>query len=101
MSVQVEKENGAVKFIIENNMTIFNASELKQTLLDALSEPTNIKLDLSQVNEIDSAGFQLLLMLKNESKKNNKEYQITACSSAVTSLLDLFNLKDNLLGDSA
>jgi len=101
MSVQVEKENGVVKFVIENNMTIFNAAELKKTILEALSEPSNIQLDLSQVSEIDSAGFQLLLMLKNESKSNNKEYQITACSPAVDSLLDLFNLKENLLGDSA
>jgi ABC-type transporter Mla MlaB component len=51
-----------------------------------------LDLDLSQVSEMDTAGFQVLLLAKREALKFNKTVRLTAHSKAVTELLDLYNM---------
>jgi len=87
------------KLTIAENMTIYNAAAQKQKLLDALGGCSELSLDLSKVGEMDSAGFQLLLLVKREAVKAGKAMQLTAHSGAVTELLDLFNMADDL-GDA-
>ena len=50
------------RLTILEDLTIYNALEQKQQLLDALSATSRLELDLSQVAEIDTAGLQLLIL---------------------------------------
>jgi len=77
---------------IEEDMTVYNALEQKKKLLEALHGCDELDLDLSQVSEIDTAGFQLLLLAKREGQKLGKTVRVTAHSKAVTELLDLYNM---------
>ena len=77
---------------ISENMTIYNAAAQKLILLDALTQCEELDLDLSQVSEMDTAGFQVLLLAKREALKANKIVRMTAHSKAVTELLDLYNM---------
>ena len=78
--------------IFNEDMTIYNAAAQKQMLLEALADCEELDLDLSQVSEMDSAGFQILLLSKREALKANKTMRLTAHSKAVTELLDLYNM---------
>ena len=77
---------------INENMTIYNATAQKQRLLEALGNCQELDLDLSQVSEMDTAGFQVLLLAKREALKANKTVRLTAHSKVVTELLDLYNM---------
>ena len=76
---------------LEEDLTIYTAMSAKDKLLAALSECTQLDLDLSQVAEIDSAGFQLLVMAKREANRLAKPMHIVAHSPAVRELLDFYN----------
>lgn len=77
---------------VNEDMTIYNAAVQKQMLLDALAKCDELDLDLSQVAEMDTAGFQVLLLTKREAIKASKSVRLTAHSKAVTELLDLYNM---------
>lgn len=77
---------------VSEEMTIYNAAAHKQMLLDALADCHELDIDLSQVGEVDTAGFQVLLLTKREAIKAHKEVRFTAHSKAVTDLLDLYNM---------
>ena len=80
------------KTAVNEDMTIYNAAAQKKMLLEALADCEELDLDLSQVSDIDTAGFQILLLTKREAIKANKIVRLTAHSKAVTELLDLYNM---------
>ena len=80
------------RLTILEDLTIYNAMEHKQKLLDALSSVNRLELDLSQVAEIDTAGLQLLILAKREAARLNKDLDIVAHSPNVRQTLDFCNL---------
>jgi len=78
---------------IDGDMTIYQAEELRQKLLGTLAGPaTGVRVDLHNVSEIDSAGVQLLIATKHAATAVGKTLTLTACSNAVTEVLQLFGL---------
>lgn len=77
---------------ITEDLTIYNALAQKQALLDALAVTGKLELDLSQVAEMDTAGLQLLILLKKEAQCAGKRVSIVAHSQAVSSLIDFCNM---------
>jgi anti-sigma B factor antagonist len=77
---------------ITDDLTIYNALDLKQQLLDALASRKELELNLSQVSEMDSAGLQLLILLKMEAQRAGKSVSIVAHSQAVRAVIEFCNL---------
>jgi anti-anti-sigma factor len=90
--------DGAVHLILDGPMTIYNAGEIKTRLLNGLQSAQIIELDLSHVNEMDTAGFQLLVMAKRESQRLAHTLRIIAHSPAVRDVIDFYNM-DAFFGD--
>lgn len=82
----------ALRMVVDRDMTVYHALELKHSLLDALLRAAALEVDLSQVREIDTAGIQLLMLAKRESQKQGKSLAIIAHSPAVREALDFYNL---------
>jgi ABC-type transporter Mla MlaB component len=61
---------------INEDMTIYNAAAQKAMLLEALADCEELDMDLSQVSEMDTAGFQILLLTKREALKANKAVRL-------------------------
>lgn len=81
------------RIAIGEDMSIYNAAAHKQQLLDALAGAADrLEIDLSAVAEIDTAGFQLLMLVKREARRLGKQAQIVAHSEAVRELLDFYNM---------
>lgn len=81
---------------LTQDLTIYHALEQKNVLLDALSTTDDLELDLSQVGEIDTAGLQLLILLKKEAQRAGKRVAIVAHSQPVRSVIDFCNLAADL-----
>lgn len=77
---------------IHKDLTIYQAQPLKDELLAGLAAGDRLELDLAGVAEIDTAGLQLLLLVKREAARQNKALAITAHSPAVQQTLDFCNL---------
>jgi anti-sigma B factor antagonist len=78
--------------LVRDNLTIYNAAEQKKLLLSAMAVTETLELDLSPVNEIDTAGVQVLILLKRESGRCGHGLRIVAHSPAVCEALEFFNL---------
>ena len=81
---------------LTEDLTIYHALEQKHMLLDALGSTDELELDLMQVGEIDTAGLQLLILLKKEAQRAGKRLSIVAHSQAVRSVIDFCNLAAEL-----
>jgi len=90
--------DGAAHLILDGPMTIYNAGEIKAQLMSGLSVAAIVELDLSHVNEMDTAGFQLLVMAKRESQRQGHTLRIIAHSPAVREVIDFYNM-DAFFGD--
>jgi len=78
--------------VITEDLTIYHALEQKQFLLDALSATSDLELNLAQVDKMDTAGLQLLVLLKKEAQRADKRVRIVAHSQAVSSVIDFCNM---------
>lgn len=81
---------------LAEDLTIYHALEQKTRLLDALATTDELELDLRHVGEIDTAGLQLLLLLKKEAQRTQKRVSIVAHSQEVRSVIDFCNLATEL-----
>jgi ABC-type transporter Mla MlaB component len=73
-------------------MTIYEAAADKRVLLDALDGAQELCVDLSALVRIDTAGLQLLILLKREALKSGKVMRIVAHSPASLEILDAYNV---------
>ncbi len=90
--------DGAVHLILDGPMTIYTAAEIKAQLLDGIGHAAIVELDLSHVGEMDTAGFQLLVMAKREALRLDRTLRIVAHSPAVREVIDFYNM-DAFFGD--
>ena len=78
-------------------LTIYQAAALKPDLIAAVAGAgDSLALDLSAVQEIDSAGVQLLLLAQQTARAQNVRLTLAEPSPAVRDTLALLGLADNL-----
>ena len=78
-------------------MTISQAAAWRDTLVDALCATAgDLRLDLSAVTDIDSAGLQLLLATRRSVVERGAALQVTAVSATVRDALAVFGLDSRL-----
>ncbi|KQZ32133.1 lipid asymmetry maintenance protein MlaB [Duganella sp. Root1480D1] len=78
---------------IEGDLTIRRVQELKDVLLARLAQSQALEVDLAGVTEIDTAGAQLLLMVRRAAQASQKELRLVAHSPAVASLFELLRIQ--------
>lgn len=81
------------RLAIDSDLTIYNALDLKHRLLDAVRHPEPLELDLGRVREMDTAGFQLLVLAKRESQRLGHELRLIAHSPAVREVIEFYNMQ--------
>ena len=78
------------RLTIQGQATIYNAVELKDRLIAELHQRQELELDLSQIREIDTAGLQVLLLLRREAERLSKKFSTVRPSPSVQNLLGLY-----------
>ncbi len=92
MTISIKVSKGVCHASVTGEMTIYHAAEMKGELLSCLGHGTEVEIDLSEVSEMDTAGFQLLLLAKREAAKVGKPLRLVAHSTATLEVLDLYNM---------
>lgn len=92
MEVLIEHDGSCRRLRLVGEMTIYEAEADKGALLEAAAH-TDVELDLSGIGEIDSAGLQILLLLRREALAAGSGLRFTAQSAAVRELVGLFRLE--------
>lgn len=90
-----------LKISIEGEINIYRAQQLKNELVLALNSCEELELNLENVNELDSAGLQVLALLKKEAQRSGKALRLTAHSPVVLEAMNTLQLThffDNPLG---
>jgi anti-sigma B factor antagonist len=95
MNVQVERTENGVRVMLAGELSIYTAAETKAALADAMGEADEIEVDLAGVSEIDTAGLQLMLIIK---RNPGKTVRFINHPPSVLRLVDLANL-GSALGD--
>ena len=80
------------KISLSGTMTIYEAAAQKKDLLNAFNTSNELEIDLSDVTELDSAGLQLLVLLKREAVSTGKRVRLVAHSAASLDVLEVYNL---------
>ena len=78
--------------LIDELAAVWTAPLSAEQLLAALAATEDLELDLSGVGEMDTAGLQLLLLLKREVLQQGKQLKIISHSPSVQHLFDFCNL---------
>lgn len=88
--VRQKNGNDMLHLKLAGEMTVYSAVKLKSILLGELKSCSGITLDLAEVEEADSSGFQLLLFIKREAEIMGKSFRITEISSRIRSIFTLY-----------
>jgi anti-sigma B factor antagonist len=83
---------GIMRIGVDGSMTIYDAVGFRDELLAALDQASEFDVDLEQVEEIDTAGVQLLLMAWNEAARTGRQIRLVAASEVVKEVLDRYGL---------
>ncbi len=84
--------NGQATLQLTGALTIYTAAEAKAEIPARMAKAGTQTLDLSGVEELDTAGVQLLLWLKREAANQGKALVLAHHSPAVLEILDLLKL---------
>ncbi|MET0378556.1 MAG: STAS domain-containing protein [Spongiibacteraceae bacterium] len=94
MTIIVNSSAQPAQIRIEGEFTIYTAAESKQQLMDALNEHAAVNVELDAVEEIDTSGVQLLLLVQREAQRLGKTLTLTGASPAVQEVINLLNLAE-------
>ena len=77
---------------VEGEVTIYRAPELKAEWMTALQRTALLELNLGGVTELDTAGVQVLMTLKQVAQTTSRELRLVAHSPAVLEIFELLDL---------
>ncbi len=90
--ISQQVENGIYRVRVEGEMTIYQALELKQCLMQYLHDCAEMEVSLADVSEMDTAGFQLLVLAKREAARLGRPLRLVEHSPASLEVMDLLNM---------
>lgn len=79
--------------VLEGPLTIYTAAERKDLLLELFPLAQEVEMDLGGVDEMDTAGLQLLVLIKQESLRHGSSLLLSNPSAAVLDALDMSGLQ--------
>lgn len=78
---------------ISGELTIYRAAEIKEFLLQALPQSSgHLDLDLSEVTEMDVAGLQVLMAVKQAAQARQGDLHLVNHSPAVVDVFEILNV---------
>ena len=82
-----------MKVAIDDELTIVTAASHRETLLAALRDASGVRVELSGISDLDTAGLQVLLLLRDEGARLHVPVEFGEPSAAVAEVLALTRLE--------
>jgi ABC-type transporter Mla MlaB component len=96
-SITLKKlKGGTVRYIFNNEISIKTVLAQREIVLGSLKYSKKIYLNMNRVTKIDSAGLQLLYLIKLEAKRRDIEINIGENSKLLIQLLPKLKLVGDL-----
>lgn len=92
MEIILDTAATPARLSLAGELTIYAAADAKGRLLAPLDACDALDIDLAAVEEIDSAGLQLLLLVRQHAAATGKSIALCAISRPVRELLELYEL---------
>ncbi len=83
--------------VIEDECTIYDVSDFKESVMHHIDNQMNIIFDLSQVSKIDASVIQLLLSSKIELEHKGLEFNLKNCSAKASEFIRSISCDEALL----
>jgi anti-anti-sigma factor len=96
MECRLIQQDRRGSLVLEGELTIHHALDMKQALLSVLAQSESIEISLAGVTEMDTAGAQLLLMIKREAEEQGVALRLKDHTSAVRTVVDTMQLAGTL-----
>lgn len=93
------EEHSATPLGIHGEFNIYTAGEWRDRLSEVFAQTGDVRVDLSEVTEIDTAGLQLLIAARFQAEKEAREFILVNYSQPVINALDFCRLSDFFLGN--
>jgi len=90
MTCEVEKLDGVI--LVRGDLTIYDATLVKDELFAALQGEVDVRIDLSGVSEVDTAGLQVLLMVHRACASRGVPFAVARLSDVMREALGLLRL---------
>lgn len=78
--------------VLQGDLTIYRAEELKAQLLAALESDAEVEVDLHEVTALDTAGMQVLMAAKAEAQTRGNQMRLVNHSKPVIEVFELLNV---------
>ena len=91
-----DQKPGIAKVVLEENVTISNADELKKKLLKSLRNKSRVELDGAKVEVIDTAGLQVLVAFILHCRDKSLDVQWLGKSEILVQTSDILGLSSVL-----
>ncbi len=96
--LDINQTEQGVEVNICGELNIYTATQLKDELLTLLRSSPTLMVNLGQVSDIDTAGLQILIMLKKEATLLKHDVYFAEHSGPVIHVIELLNMV-NFFGD--
>jgi anti-anti-sigma factor len=92
------RDNNALIINPPQELTIHTVNDFLEVIKPELKDFDSLLINLVGVTEIDSAGFQIIISLKNETLEQNKNFSIVGMSMDVDEMVSLYRADSYLNG---
>lgn len=93
MAIRTNKKKQTA--VVSGDMTIYTSAEYQKSLLGACPTGKQFSLDLSNVEEMDTSGLQLLLSLQHHMSGSTSGLHLDQASEVVRNVLTLTSIENN------
>ena len=90
--IKFDKTDQLCEIFISGEVDLSNSAEVRKTILGALKTTPAVKVNLSQVEYIDSSGIAAMVEGLQFANSNGKSFELTQPSQQVRSILELARL---------
>lgn len=88
------RDDNGCALSIDGDLTIYNATELRDALVNYIDNYNEVDLDLAKTKEIDSAGFQLLVQTKKELEEKGGRFTLVQPSLVVKEIIERYGMNE-------
>ena len=89
--VRSKGKKNLISLKVSGNLNIYSVKEFKENIKKYLNKKNDLELNFNGIDKIDSAGFQMIIVLNKEIIKFGRKLKIVKPSDDVIRIFNLYN----------